>query len=293
MNTTRPFGSSRPRSSVTFSSARPWPSKGKLDQATAHYLAAIKLNGESAVAHNNLAKLLHGQGRIDDAVAHYSAALKADPGLAQARNNFGILLLQQGRLAEGTAQLREALRLKPEDRETQINLAQGLVQQGQWAEAAELFAKSVTPTTTDPHVRCQYALALAHLGRTREAMSQYAGALLVQQDLPDALDGLSWILATDSNAAVRNGTEAVRMSERACELTGRKDPAKLKTLAAAYAEAGRFAEAAATAQAAHDLAAQGSSKELAEKCFLMLGEFKAGRAWREQNTSAEKLTPSR
>ena len=147
------------------------------------------------------------------------------------------------------------MRLKPGDPESQLNLAQALVQQEQWAEAADLFAKTVTPATADPHVHCQFAVALAHLQRTREAMSHYASALLLQQDLPDALDGLSWILATDANPEVRNGTEAVRMSERACELTGRKDPAKLKTLAAAYAEAGRFPEATATAQAAHDLAA--------------------------------------
>ena len=256
---------------------------GKLDQAVAHYLAALKLNDQSAVAHNNLAKLLHTQGRLDDAIAHYSAALESAPGLAQAHNNFGILLLQQGRLAEGTAQLREALRLKPGDPESQVNLAQALAQQEQWAEAADLFAKTVTAVTADPHVHCQFAVALAHLQRTREAMSHYASALLIQQDLPAALDGLAWILATDANPQFRNGTEAVRMSERACELTGRQDPAKLKTLAAAYAEAGRFPEAITAAQTAHDLAAPASRKDLADECFLMLEQFKAGKPWRQPN----------
>jgi hypothetical protein len=113
-------------------------------------------------------------------------------------------------------------------------------------------------------------------------MSHYARALLLQQDLPDALDGLSWILATDANPGVRNGTEAVRMSEHACALTGRKDPAKLKTLAAAYAEVGRFPEAMATAQAAHDLAAQASCKGLADECLRMIEQFKSSKAWREQ-----------
>jgi tetratricopeptide (TPR) repeat protein len=256
--------------------------QGKLDQATAHYLTAIKLNAQSAVAHNNLAKLLHTQGRLDDAIAHYSAALEADPGSAQAHNNFGILLLQQGRLAEGAAQLREALRLKPGDPEAQVNLAQALAQQEQWSQAADLFAKTVTAATADPHVHCQYAVALAHLQRTREAMSHYASALLLQQDLPAALDGLSWILATDPNPGIRNSTQAVSMSERACELTGRKDPAMLKTLAAAYAEAGRFPESMATAQAAHDLAAQAARKGLADECLLLLERFKAAQPWRQQ-----------
>jgi tetratricopeptide (TPR) repeat protein len=253
----------------------------KAEEAAAHYRAALKVNPDSAVAHNNLAKLLHSQGRLDDAIAHYSAAIECDPTLAQAHNNLGILLLQKGRLAEGTAQLREALRLKPDDAETQVNLAQALAQQEQWTEAADLFARTVTPATADPHIHCQYAVALAHLGRTREAMSQYASALLLQQDLPDALDGLSWILATDANPAFRNATEAVRMSQHACELTGRKDPVKLKTLAAAYAEAGRFPDAIATAQAAHDMAARAGNKALADLCLRMLEQFKSAQPWRE------------
>ena len=257
--------------------------QGKLDQATDHYLAAIKLNGQSAVAHNNLAKLLHTRGRLDDAIAHYTAALKSAPGLAQAHNNLGILLLQQGRLVEGTAHLREALRLRPGDPESQVNLAQALAQQQQWAEAADLFAKTVTAATVDPHAHCQFAVTLAHLQRTREAMSHYASALLLQPDLVAALDGLSWILATDANPAFRNGVEAVRMAERACELTGRKDAAKLKTLAAAYAEAGRFPEATTTAQTARELAAQASNKELADECLLMLEQYKAAKPWRPQS----------
>ncbi len=263
----------------------------KYEEAAEHYRAALKLNPDSAVAHNNLAKLFHTQGRLDDAIAQYSAALKSDPSLAQSHNNLGVLLLQKGQLAEGTAQLREALRLKPGDPESQLNLAQALVQQEQWAEAADLFARAVTAATADPHVLCQYAAALGRLQRTREAMSHYARALLLQQDLPDALDGLSWILATDANPEFRNGTEAVRMSEHACSLTERKDPAKLKTLAAAYAEAGRFTEAAPTAQAAHDLAIQAGQKRLAEECHRMLEQFRAAKPWRQpKSTKGPDLT---
>lgn len=259
----------------------------RYDEAAAHYRAALKLNPDSPVAHNNLARQLHTQGRLDEAIAHYSAALKADPALAQAHNNLGILLLQKGRVAEGVAQLREAVRLQPGDSESQLNLAQALVQQEQWSEAADRFGGTITAAMTDPRAQCQYAIALAHLQRTREAMSHFARALLLDPDLPEALDGLSWILATDNNAQLRNGTEAVRMSERACELTGRKDPVKLKTLAAAYAEAGRFSEAVAAVQAAHTLAEQASRKGLAEECRLMLAPFKAAKPWR-QSSNPEK-----
>ncbi len=252
----------------------------KFDETITHYLAALKLNPDSAVAHNNLARILQTQGRLDEAIEHYSAALRIDPKLAQAHNNLGIVLVQKGRSAEGTARLREALRLNPGNAESQYNLAMALNQQGQWSEAAELFAKTVGGATTDPNAHYQFAVALVHLQRPREAMSHFASALLIQPDFPDALDGLAWILATAANPEFRNGTEAVRMAERACELTGRKEPAKLKTLAAAYAEAGRFPEAIATAQIAQDLAANAGREELVREYRLLLEDFKSAKPWR-------------
>jgi protein O-mannosyl-transferase len=255
--------------------------QGKLPEAAAHYEAALALNPESALAHNNLAKLLHTQGHLDEAIAHYSAALKYDPNFPQAHNNLGILYLQKGQTQAGIVQLREALRLKPGDVESQVNLAEALVDQHQWAEAADLFSKCVTADTPDPNVHYRFAVALAHVQKTREAMSHYASALLLKPDFPEALDGLSWILATDANPQFRNGAEAVRMAERACELTGRKVPAKLKTLAAAYAEAGRYAEAAATAQLACDLAKQAGENAVAEDARRMRERFLSNKPWHD------------
>ena len=134
--------------------------------------------------------------------------------------------------------------------------------------------------TPDPRTHCQFAIALFHTGKIREAMGQYASALLIQPDFPEALDGLAWILATASNAEFRNAPEAVRMAERACELTGRKDSAKLKTLAAAYAESGNFSQAISTAQAAKELASNAGRAKLAEECERMVEGFRAGKAWR-------------
>jgi tetratricopeptide (TPR) repeat protein len=253
----------------------------KYDEAIAHYQAAIALNPDSAVARNNLARIYHTQGRLPEAMAEYSTALSINPKLALAHNNFGILLLQQGHLNDGVLQLREALRLNSTNSETQFNLAMALNQQQQWNEAADLFAKTVGPGTADPKAHYQYATALAHTGKTREAMSEYASALLLQQDFPDALDGLAWILSTASQPDFRNGTQAVPMAEQACILTGNSDPKKLKTLAAAYAEAGRFPEAVKSVQSARDLAVSAKKTELAGKCDAMLQLFQQAKPWRE------------
>ena len=250
----------------------------KYNLAITNYNAALKLDPDSAPAHNNLARLYHTQGRYDEAITHYHAALEIDPKLSIAHNNLGILLIEKGEFANGTLQLREAMQLNPTNTETQLNLAFALNRQQQWPEAAELLSKVVPGDLPDPRAHYEYAVALFHLKKTRAAMSEYAIALLMRPDYPDALDGLAWILSTDASADFRNGTQAVTMAERACALTGRNDPAKLRTLAAAYAEAGRFEEAVRTVNEAIDSAAQPQSET--EQSQRMVKQFQLSQPWR-------------
>jgi protein O-mannosyl-transferase len=253
----------------------------KYEEAAAHYRAALALNPESATAENNLARVLHSQGRLDEAMQHYEAALTLNPQLAQAQNNLGVLLLQKGRLAEGALHLREAVRLVPGDAESQYNLGLAMNQQQNWKEAAVIFSRLAPGRPNDPKLHYEFGLALAHLGQTREAMSHYARALRLQPDFPDALERLAWIAAADPRPELRNGTEAVNMARRACELTAHKQAGCLAALAAAYGEAGRFAEAVSTAQTAEKLATSADQKELVAKCGSLLEAFKSGKPWRE------------
>jgi tetratricopeptide (TPR) repeat protein len=177
--------------------------------------------------------------------------------------------------------LREAARLVPQDAESQYNLALALNQQANWKEAAEIFARLAPGGPNDPKLHCEFGLALAHLGQTREAMSHYARALRLQPDYPEALERLAWIAATDPRPEFRNGTEAVNMAQRACELTEHKQAQCLATLSAAYAEARRFPEAISAAEAAEKLAASANQREMAAKCSSLLETLKSGKPWRE------------
>ncbi|MFO1513600.1 MAG: tetratricopeptide repeat protein [Verrucomicrobiota bacterium] len=253
--------------------------QNKLTEAVDHYEAALKLKPDSAVTHNNLARLLQTLGRTDAAIEHYHAALQINPELAIAHNNLGVLLLPSNP-TEGVRHLRSALTLKPGNGETEFNLALALNQQQQWTEAAELFKKNSTTHQSDPRARYELATALAHLRKTREAMGEYAAALLLQPDFPDALDGLAWILSTDADATIRNGAQAVAMAERANVLTARKEPEKLKTLAAAYAEMGRFEDAITTLVEAKDRAAKLNRRQLVDECDHMLARFNRAESWR-------------
>ena len=82
---------------------------------------------------------------------------------------------------------------------------------------------------------------------------------------PELCNDLAWLYATSSAANNRNGPLAVRLAECACGQTHYMETVMVGTLAAAYAEAGRFNEAISTAQLACVLASKTDQQELFQK----------------------------
>jgi tetratricopeptide (TPR) repeat protein len=100
-------------------------------------------------------------------------------------------------------------------------------------------------------------------------------------NLARALNNLAWVLAASPDAGLRNGAEAVRLAERACELTHHGEPLFIGTLAAAYAEAGRFPEAVITAEKAEHLATNTGLTAVAAENRQWLELYRAGKPYHE------------
>ena len=97
-----------------------------------------------------------------------------------------------------------------------------------------------------------------------------------------ALNDLAWLRATAPDPGLRNGPEAVRLAERACQQTQYKEVVPIRTLAAAYAEAGRFDDAVATARKALAMALAQGPKELAARDEQLLELYKSGQACHQE-----------
>ena len=148
-------------------------------------------------------------------------------------------------------------------------------------QAAAQYEQAIREKPGDARLHYLYAMTLASQGNARAAADQYRQVLTLQPDIVEALNNLAWILAASSDDELRNGAEAVRLAERACELSEQREPVLLGTLAAAYAEAGRFAEALKTAEKARGLAAAAGLKDVAEKNSQLLELYRAGKPYRE------------
>ncbi len=126
-----------------------------------------------------------------------------------------------------------------------------------------------------------FSMATSFQDYSADAIACYRGALRAQPDSPAILNDLAWLLCSDSDARNRNGTEAVALARRACELTQYQESVAVGTLAAACAEAGQFADACKMAETAISLDEASHQMGLAAKNRRLLKLYEAGKPYRE------------
>ncbi len=221
---------------------------------TTPFRHALEATHGNYVAHNGLRLHLFKQGRVEEAIIHYEAAPQINPLYDVAHSNLGRALAEQRRYDQAVAHFEAALRVRPDDVKTLNNLGSVLVLQGRPEEAVRHFEKVLRLQPDRSGAHNNLAISCKKLGRIGEAIAHYREALRLQPDSLEALNNLAWMLAAHPDAQFRNGTGAVQLATRACELTRYQHPIPLGTLAAAYAETGRFPEAVSFAERAQELA---------------------------------------
>jgi protein O-mannosyl-transferase len=193
-------------------------------------------------AHYNLGSILLQRGRVDEAIVHYHDALQIKPDYAEARLNLGNALLQKGRVDDAISEYQSALQINPDYAEARSNLGSAFLQKGS----------------------------------VDKAIAQYQKALQIVPDNPTIQNNLAWLLATSAEASLRNGSKAVELARQANTLTGGENPTILHTLAAAYAEVGRYGDARENVQKAIELARAAGRQDLAEQFNGELKLYEAG-----------------
>jgi protein O-mannosyl-transferase len=201
------------------------------------------------------------------------------PDNPRARMNYGVVLAAARRYPEAETQLREALRLKEPVAKAHLNLGSILCSQQRFEEGVAHLERAVALDPELSTAQANLGEAYGALGRRAQAAQHFALAVNGEPDRPFLLNRLGWLLATSPEDDVRDSARAIELGEHAVRLTSRLDIVSLDTLAAAYAEAGRFDEAAAAAREALALAERRGTvdRALADRLWL----YRSGRPFRE------------
>jgi len=255
---------------------------GKHAEAAEQFREALAIRPNYAKAVNSLGACLYLQGDLAEAMEHFRRAMELDPKLASAYSNVGMALLKQGKIDEAERQYRQLVEMDPQNVDAHHALAVILRKRGKPDQAVAQCRAAVAASPYSAAAHYLLAQSQQAVHQTADAVVQYRETIRLDPDHVQALNNLAAILATSSEAAWRDGAEAVRLSQRACELTKYGDPQLLGTLAAAHAEAGQFAEAVTIASKALAIARTNRQERLAAALELRLRLFKAGRPVRQR-----------
>jgi tetratricopeptide (TPR) repeat protein len=201
---------------------------------------ALAVTSGNEVAQNNLATLFEQRGRLNEAIALYrqSIAIQASSGqarhtlrLAQAHTNLANAFFKKGDLDDSIAEGLTAMKLQPRLVEPYIGLGNAY-----WQKRA-----------------------------VGEAIAYYEKALQLSPDSIITLNNLALIFATSTDGQFRDGRRAIALAKHADALCHGQNADIMRTLASAYAEAGRFGDAVAVGQQATRLAKAQRNPRLASE----------------------------
>jgi tetratricopeptide (TPR) repeat protein len=218
-----------------------------------HTLAVTKDND---VAEYNLGHFFRERGDVDSAVSYFDRALQIrsrnsaahyNAGSALIENNLAALLAQKGRLNEAIDHYHNAMRLRPGYGDPYLNLGNALFQQGRMGDAIAQWQQARATEPKDARFHTALANAFLKARLQKDAVAEYEYVVLISAQDPLPRNNLAWLLATSSDASIRDGSRAMELANQAVRLSDGKDPTYLRTLAAACAEAGLFTEAQETA----------------------------------------------
>jgi tetratricopeptide (TPR) repeat protein len=215
---------------------------GRDEEAIKEAERAVELNPANSGPHLDLAICVKRNDE-ERAIVEGRRAIKLGPENSAAYQFLVNCLFESHRYNEAADLGREWLAISPYDAAAHSALGSALVENGDLVLAAQhlAYVMMLRPGVEQAHAQLrQVLLALAKTPDGLQRLREIAGKA---PDSPRMLDELAWLLATYPDSKSRDGIEAVRLAERACDLTERQIPALLDTLAAAYAEAGDFPHA--------------------------------------------------
>jgi protein O-mannosyl-transferase len=229
----------------------------------------LAVTSDNDVAHNNLGYLCVDRDELDKAISHFETALrirsgKRDPhydvGSAFMQMNLGNALARKGQSDQAIAHYDEAIALQPYYADAFYNRGSVFFEKGRVDEAIADWEWTLQLQPSDANAHTSLGNALLQKGSPKEALSHYEQALTLAPEDPHCRNNMAWVLATSADASIRDGAKAIDLAHVAVALSGGREPRFLRTLAAAYAESGRFSEAlAASRQAAATARMQGKT----------------------------------
>jgi tetratricopeptide (TPR) repeat protein len=244
------------------------------------------LSRDISEAYNNRGYAWHLKGDYQRAVVDFTKALDITPDYADAHNNRGLALYQMGEYDRAMSDYNKAIEINPRLAEAYYNRAASWLNKGQYDQAVADYTKAIEINPRFGEAYYNRGIAWTKKGKYDFAIADCSKALDISPTHADAYNQLAWILSACPDERYRNGKKAVDFSKKAVEIE--EKPAFLDTLAAAYAESGKFNDAIKAQERAMALFQGSEDDALLSQYRTRLETYKARKPWRDPRMKKEE-----
>ncbi len=248
-------------------------------------------NPQASIAHNNLGLIAHDRGDSEEALAKFRDAVAVGDDNVEAMNNLGQSLLQLGLLEEARPLFEKGIAIQFNYVKLHVNLADyWRIRAAQ--EKKPSFARSaieeyelanrLNPDGPIPQASLFAGRLHASLGFPKEALRNFEQARRHRDFRTAAEVSILWILSTHPQPNIRDANRAMALALKIQATPVAADPRVLDAMAAAYANAGKFKEAADLARQAIFRAMEQNQDSLSGQIRKRLGLYSSGLPLRTQ-----------
>ena len=248
---------------------------------------AIEINPKSADVYFKIGRCYSRLNKLVESTKSYEKAIQINPdGSYPIYFHLGLNYYNLKDYDKAIESLQKAIKIKPDTYYfTYFSLANSYYNKKDYENAVKYLNETIKR-------KPDYEIAYFILSKSHQQLGNYKGAIKVLDDglkqKPNSLtiiESLAWLLSTSPPDELRDAKRAVILAERAVDFTKGEDPIHLDTLAAAYAEAGRYQDAIKTQEKAINLlmnsqASSGIDSSLIEEFKKRLSYYKENKPWR-------------
>lgn len=180
---------------------------------------------------------------MDGAFADYRTAMRLDASIYGRIYDHGIQMLEEDDYDQALKAFGIAIRLDPVDASAYNCRGTAWSGRKEYDKAIEDFSAAIRVNPGNPFLYENRGFAWEHKGEYGNAIEDYSAAIRLDPDMGSSLIKIAWLLATCPDSRIRDGVEAIRRAQKACEVFEWKHNILFNTLAAAHAEAGDFEKA--------------------------------------------------
>lgn len=224
-------------------------------------------------------------GEYSKAMSDFNRTIEINPRYPNVWFNRGEINYQRGQHSAALGDYTQAIRLDPEDAGAYNARAHAYYQLGRLRSALSDYSRAVSLAPDKPRLVADRADIYAHLGDWQRANRDYRTAMRLDENLARAWMGAAWVMATCPEQRYRDADQAVEYARKAVALHGEDDWRYQDTLAAAFANAGRFDDAQRAIAQAVRLAPQDQTEDLKSRQQL----YANGEPYRDQPRSRRGL----